>query len=159
MVVCLFFVMWVLAIVYYRERLSENSLSIAVGSLVAAIVIFGITTLVNCRVYNTEKFSMSVPRSECQFRQNKEKTTVYYQNNMYILPTANVVDYDAADKASEVIEIQGERRTYKTNVPDFIYEMFYLTSPSVETTIVTTSMGTSTYKPEKNNSRIDESDL
>jgi hypothetical protein len=78
---------------------------------------------------------------------------------MYILPTANVVDYDAADKASEVIEIQGERRIYKTNVPDFIYEMFYLTSPSVETTIVTTSMGTSTYKPEKNNSRIDESDL
>ena len=64
-------------------------------SLVMTVFIFAYVSHVNSRTYQTERFNVSIPRTDCTVRENKNETTILYQNNEYIFPTDSIVIYDA----------------------------------------------------------------
>jgi hypothetical protein len=140
---------WSRGLITGKPKTSKDfSLGLMAG-LGFAVIVFAITAICTSRTYNTERFSLSIPANECQIRESKGNTIVTYNSNTYLLSSKNVVVYDAPDKASEQVEIYGEKRTYSIgSMPSLLYELYYMHKPYDETTIVTISINRSVYKAE-----------
>lgn len=147
MIICIFMALWLIALIFFRKRWSDETKRIAFISFGICVVIVMFVGSVTSRTYRTERFTISAPRSECTVREHGKETTIIYHDNQYIFSSDLIVKYDAPDKKSEQVEISGERRIYSNDTIEILYEMYHLRKPVRETTNVTTSVNMSVYNP------------
>ena len=141
-------ILWSMGLFDGKRRIEKEVLNGYIFGLIFAMILLAISSIASSRTYDTERFSVSFPASECQIKESKGMTTIVHDNVSYVFPTKEIVVYDAENKASEQIEISGERRKYTNDAPDFLYEAYYLRKPHPETTTVTLVVNRSIYNPK-----------
>jgi type IV secretory pathway VirB6-like protein len=131
-----------------KRRMRKEELNGYIFGVVFAMILLMISSIASSRTYDTERFSTSFAASECQIKENNGTTTIIHNNVSYVIPTKNIVVYDAESKEAEQIEISGERRKYTNNCPEFLYQAYYLRKPYTETTTITLLVNRSVYNPK-----------
>ena len=119
----------------------------AVGVLgVIFAMLLLITNFCTTRVYQAERFHKILPREDCVIKEDGDVFSITYGSSKYVFRGDRVVEYIAETKNQEVIEIEGEYRMYYPIVPDFIYYIYFLGEPELETITHVSTVNISTYR-------------
>ena len=105
-----------------------------------------ITNFCTTRVYHAERFHKLLPREDCIIKENGDMFSIKYGSSKYAFRGDKVVEYIAETKDQEVIEIEGEYRIYYPAVPEFLYFMYFVGEPELESTTHVTGVNISTYR-------------
>lgn len=141
-------VLWLMGLFDGKRRMEKEVLNGYILGIIFAMIVIMISSIASSRSYDTERFTVSFPADECQIKESKDSTTIIHDNVAYVIPTKEIVIYDAESKAAEQIEISGERRKYTNDCPDFLYRAYYLRKPYTETTTITLLVNRSVYNPK-----------
>lgn len=109
-----------------------------------------LTIYCNAFTYEGTAFTMSYPKDSIQIIKGDDETKFITKDDMtFIVDNNSVVNYDAASKDQEVVELYGEKREYKPMANAIIYAMYHLHSKENINAIKVHQAAISTYNTKE----------
>ena len=85
------------------------------------------TVMITSRSYQAKSFNLSYPLKECKIiHERGDLMRVSTPKGEWLVDKSKIIEYEAPDKESEVLEVRGEHRLYSYSAPDILYYLYYL---------------------------------
>ena len=126
-------------IVLWRCRKINRPIS--KGELTVLLAFYLITMLVTVichgRSYTANPFRMEYNAQMCHITQEKKVITVQTPDaRTFAVRPDQFITYEAPDKASEMVEVEGSLRVYSSDAPEWLYKLYFMEDPKPSTEYV-----------------------
>lgn len=129
---------------YIDERFDKKDFAVCLTAISSFCVV--LTVCCTARMYTHESFHVSEAKENVRMSAQSDGIHIKMNHQEYVVDPDNVVEYNASDENSEVVELSCVRKAYRPMVPGFIYYLYYMDTPNIETTVEVVSCSVSEYK-------------
>lgn len=139
MIVCVL-ICAVIFIAAIRLKSEPRHIKIVFGVLSGVFcLLVALTIIATGRTYKVENFSISDSASKCFISKHKDNISLVIKGQEYVTTKDKLIYLDASSKEDEVYEVTGQKRVYETSAPEWLYQSFFLSEPTVSIEYVVTN--------------------
>lgn len=146
MIVCCLVCLFIM-VAGFKLRSEPKHIKMIFGVIVGiCCLLIGLTVLATGRTYKVSNFNMTESMSKCRTSEHGKNFYVTIRGQELVTTKGVVNYYEAESPESEVCEVIGQRREYTTTAPDWLYEAFFLSEPTISVEYVVTTVNISKAK-------------
>ena len=122
-------------------RCYKNNRTVTRAELSALLVFYFVTMLIvmvcHSRTYTASPFRMEYNAQMCHINKTKDLVTVQTPDaRTFAVRADQYVIYEAPNKESEVVEVDGSLRIYSHDAPEWLYKLYFMEDPIPSTEYV-----------------------